>query len=159
MSKRWSDAELNILQVNLDYGAGLQAIKPLLPDRSFNAILRQAQNFDFGVKTEDGKKKFVRGKGSRVSKTDLNVNITTIVGKPRIATTIQEPTISLESKTHYSNDIVSNYTDNPAKAGLEAYTNAVHILQSNNLPVEHSFVCTFSTYILECTKYGDYNDK
>lgn len=162
---KYSNTQKALLESEIKHGVVVADVVALFtsPARTEFAIVRQGQLLNFGVKTTDGIKRFVAGKGTRnSSNTEVvldDTETTTIVGEPRTAPTVQKPTIILESKTHYSNGIVSNNAENPANAGLKAYTQAMHILKSNNLPVEHSFVCIFSKYILECAKDGDYNDK
>ena len=147
MSK-WKAEELNTLKSLLSVdGIELKILAQNIPTRSAENIYRKANRFNYGVKTgKDGVKRLYFGKRQRT------VYKKKIVGEPRTVTAVQEPTKSLKSIEHLSNDIIADKNVYPLLNGLEANSRAVNILQEAGLIIEPSIVQQLSLHIIKCQR-------
>ena len=145
----WGQIEKELLSDTVVDGITLAELEHLLPDRSPGAISKKALSLGFSTKSIDGIKFLKVGIRRRNRRVQDEVT-QTIVGEPRVATTTQEPTSTLEcTNTDISSVIVACNAESTVKTGLEAYTEAIEMLISNNLPADHAITCILSTYILE----------
>ena len=150
---RWTAEEHTTLLSLLEDGILIQTLCDAIPNKTEGAIVTRARNkklgLDFRTSRKDGKlyKGVSRRQKTKAEIGEVSSDKIRSVGKNKNATNISVPTIS-ESLENLTTDIVSNNLEKEKYTGLNAYTDAVSILQSNNLPVDHNFVCTFSKYIL-----------
>ena len=146
---RWTAEEHNTLLSLLEDGVLIQTLCEAIA-KTEGAIVTRARNkklgLDFRTSRKDGKlyKGVKRRERTKADIGEVSSENKTIVGEAR--TTPIVPT-TLESISTESDDSISN-PETQINKGLKAYADAVFILQSNNLPVDHNFVCIFSTYIL-----------
>ncbi len=155
MATTWTYEERKILQDNIVDGVEIQTLEQLLPDRSYWAIVRQAQNLDFGVKTIDGVKVFVGGKGTRIS--NRNTESTTekmeTVDEIEVATNNSTPT-ELEHLNNESAEIIAEIELNlqlstEAKNDvLRANAKAIEIISNYGLKADIEFIYCLSKHIV-----------
>jgi hypothetical protein len=88
--KQWTEQEKSILSSNISDGMLVSDMCKLIPRHPESGIVRVAQTFNFGVKTKKGIKKFYVNKSTR--NRQKKTAMQTIVGEPRTAPTVQEPT-------------------------------------------------------------------
>lgn len=121
MSARWSAEEHKTLQSLLADGVELNLLKQHLPNRSDDALHRQAQKYDYGVNTINGVKKLYTGKKTRVHKKKVEEEATedanNTVGETRTTTNNSAPTTVTSEQTtqNVSDVIVSDSTKNSNK--------------------------------------------
>jgi len=118
MATRWSAEEQETLKSLLADGVEINLLKKHLPNRTDNALHRQAQNYGYGVKTVNGATVLYFGKRTRnrKKKTEEDVSESTkkIVGESRTPETVLEPTTS-ECLDNKSDVIVADSANNANK--------------------------------------------
>lgn len=142
MAKRWIDADRKTLQSLLEEGVELNLLKEHLPNRTHDALHRESQKYGYGVKTVDGVRVLYYGKKTRNRKKkaeDISVTKTvtkTIVGKPRVAGTTQEPTTSKQTTENVTDSIIAeNYEDSAQSTIFNIYPELDKLLNNSRYPL------------------------
>ena len=117
MAARWSAEEHKTFKSLLANGVEINLLKQHLPNRTDNAIHRQAQNYGYGVKTVNGETVLYFGKRTRNRKKKKTDNASEeatkkIVGDTRSTTNISTPTTSESTNENLSDVIVADSTHN-----------------------------------------------
>jgi len=120
MAARWSAEEQKTLESLLADGVELNLLKQYLPNRTDNAIHRQAQNYGYGVKTVNGETVLYFGKRTRNRKKKTEKDVSEeatkkIVGETRTTTNSSTPTTSEQTTQNVTDVIVADSTDNANK--------------------------------------------
>ena len=114
MAARWSAQEHKTLESLLADGVELNLLKKHLPNRSHDALHRQAQKYGYGVNTVDGVKRLYDDIKTRVHQKKVEEEVAEsrkkIIGETRTTTNSSTPTvIALEQTTkNFSDDIVAD---------------------------------------------------
>ncbi len=114
MAARWTAEELKTLKSLLADGVELNLLKNQLPNRTHDALHRQAQKHGYGVNTIDGIKRFYVGKKTRVHKKNVE-DVSKAVGETRVTTNNSTPTTSEQTSKNVSDDIVADSAHNSNK--------------------------------------------
>lgn len=130
MAARWSAEEHNTLVSLLVDGVSIQSLCNALPTKTEGAIVTRARQkslgLDFRTSRVDGK---LYSGVSRRKKTKKKA-VATIVGEPRTATTVQAPTITLETINTESDESIAQ--DSNREALIAIYNDISALLESEN---------------------------
>lgn len=111
MSARWSAEEHKTLKSLLADGVELNLLKKHLPNRSHDALHRQAQKYGYGVNTVDGVKRLYDGKKTRVhekkAEEEATEDANNTVGETRTMNNGSTPTmVTSEQTTQNVSDVM-----------------------------------------------------
>jgi hypothetical protein len=147
MAAQWTDNELNTLAQNLADGLPAQRMENLIPDRSLTAIIKRAQDFDYGIKTskEDGIIRFYADIKSRVRYASASTGtdeVDSIINAIEVAQPAQ-------AVPNHSIDYLEPETRIVPYDGFAANARAVKILAENSLDGDPDVVCMLAKHILK----------
>lgn len=155
MSARWSAEEHKTLKSLLADGVELNLLKKHLPNRSDNALHRQAQKYGYGVNTVDGIKRLYDDIKTRVHKKKVAEVVLetskTIVGETRTAETVQEPTTS-ESLDNSLDVIVPDSAHNFNRAAFLHLSDDISKLLNSEHYALKSISATLEDFVLTVCK-------
>lgn len=109
MAARWSAEGRNTLQSLLTNGVELNLLKEHLPNRTHNAIHREAQKYGYGLKTIGNVARLYTGKKTRNrKKRDEKTEVKPIAEEARTASTVQEPITSERTTQNFSDKSIAD---------------------------------------------------
>ena len=111
----WSPEELNGLKNNIVDGVTVAEMESIIESRTATAIIKKAQQLNYGVKTIDGIQYFYSGLKSRTRRTKAEIGEVssekiTIIGESRVAGTTQE-SISERTTENVSDGIIADSSE------------------------------------------------
>ncbi len=134
IKKRWTEQEKLVLSDNISDSMLVSDMYKLIPNHPESGIARMAQKLNFGVNTKKGVRQFYADKRTRNRKKKTAKQI---VGEPKTAPTVQEPTITSDCIDNKSDAIIpqdsnrdaliSIYDDISALIECKNYTSIVSI--------------------------------
>jgi len=127
--QKWTEHEKLILSKNISDGMLVSDMCKLIPNHPESGIIRVVQALNFGIKTKNGVMRFYANKKTR-NRTKKSKKSLTIVGEPRTAETVQEPTITLEKLPKLSDVIIAKNSNNDAV--ITIYNNISTLIMSGN---------------------------
>ena len=132
----WTEKEVNDLKNNTSDGVTVAKVESIIGSRKPTAIIKKAQQLNYGVKTIDGVQCFYYGIKNRNRRTkaeideDLSSEKTTILGESRVAVTTQESIV--EQTTKNVSDIVANKATDTTKSEFLSIYDVITSLFSNS---------------------------
>lgn len=155
MLLRWTAEERKTLKSLLSDGKEMSVLQKALPNRTPDAIHRQAQKFNFGVETINGVKYMYEGKKTRNRKKKVieTEDTRTIVGEARVAVTTPVPTTLERSEQNLSNDIIADNASNINRSALRhLYDDIQKLLNDTKYSDIQSVTVTLKSTVLTVSK-------